>query len=393
MSQRLISRSPDLRRLRDDGYAIEVRAGFLLVHDVPYLSVGRVIQRGVLVSALDLADDATVRPSTHVVYFAGAHPCNLDGSPITQIEHGSGESTLAPGIVVHRSFSNKPGAGYQDYYEKMTRYAAIISHPAQAIDPAATPRTFRVVEADDAESPFEYVDTATSRAGIGAFAESLHGQRIAVVGLGGTGSYVLDLVAKTPVEEIHLYDRDSFSQHNAFRSPGAASVEDLRRQLDKATYFQQQYARMKRGVIAHSYYLDATNVDELREMDFVFLCVDNGDVRRQLVESLEAFGVPFADVGMGVYASERGLGGVLRVTSSTQRRRAHVLDGRRIPFAGDDGNNEYVRNIQIADLNALNAALAVLKWKKHLGFYLDFEKEHHTTYTIDGNTLTNEECA
>ena len=29
MSQRLISLSPDLKRLRDEGYEVEVRAGFL----------------------------------------------------------------------------------------------------------------------------------------------------------------------------------------------------------------------------------------------------------------------------------------------------------------------------------------------------------------------------
>jgi hypothetical protein len=37
-------------------------------------------------------------------------------------------------------------------------------------------------------------------------------------GLGGTGSYILDLVSKTPVNEILLFDSDDFLQHNAFRS-------------------------------------------------------------------------------------------------------------------------------------------------------------------------------
>jgi hypothetical protein len=43
----------------------------------------------------------------------------------------------------------------------------------------------------------------------------------------------------------------------------------------------------------------------------------------------------------------------------------------------------------VADLNALNAALAVVKWKKLCGFYLDFEKEYHSTYGIDCNALIN----
>ena len=37
MSQQLISRNPDLRRLREEGYDIELRAGHLLVKGVPYV--------------------------------------------------------------------------------------------------------------------------------------------------------------------------------------------------------------------------------------------------------------------------------------------------------------------------------------------------------------------
>jgi tRNA A37 threonylcarbamoyladenosine dehydratase len=47
---------------------------------------------------------------------------------------------------------------------------------------------------------------AASRAGITAISARLSMFRIAIVGLGGTGSYVLDLVAKSAVREIHLFD-------------------------------------------------------------------------------------------------------------------------------------------------------------------------------------------
>jgi hypothetical protein len=81
----------------------------------------------------------------------------------------------------------------------------------------------------------------------------------------------------------------------------------------------------------------------------------------------------------------------LRVTTSTSQKREHVRKKDRIPFSDGDGNDEYSRNIQIADLNALNAALAVVKWKKLSGFYRDLEHEHFSTYTIDGHTLINED--
>jgi hypothetical protein len=40
--------------------------------------------------------------------------------------------------------------------------------------------------------------------------------RIAIVGVGGSGSYILDQVAKTWVDRIDLFDGDVFENHNAF---------------------------------------------------------------------------------------------------------------------------------------------------------------------------------
>ncbi|MDZ7652346.1 MAG: ThiF family adenylyltransferase [Burkholderiaceae bacterium] len=85
------------------------------------------------------------------------------------------------------------------------------------------PRTFKTIDSNESESVFLFEDTASSRAGIQPIAQALREYKIAIVGLGGTGAYILDLVAKTHVSEIHLYDADKFRQHNAFRAPGAAS--------------------------------------------------------------------------------------------------------------------------------------------------------------------------
>ena len=79
--------------------------------------------------------------------------------------------------------------------------------------------------------------SASSRAGIVEFAKRLEQERIAIVGLGGTGSYVLDLLAKTRIGEIHLFDGDDLLSHNAFRSPGAVSVEELNTRPKKVDYY------------------------------------------------------------------------------------------------------------------------------------------------------------
>ena len=55
------------------------------------------------------------------------------------------------------------------------------------------------------------------------------------------------------------------------------------------------------------------------------------------------------------------------------------------------GGDDCERNIQIADLNALSAALAVMKWKKLFGFYRDLKCQHHSQFGIDTNGLLNED--
>jgi hypothetical protein len=216
---------------------------------------------------------------------------------------------------------------------------------------------------------------------------------VAIIGVGGTGAYVLDQVAKTPVRQIHIYDGDRFSQHNAFRAPGAPSKENLAEKPQKVSYLHGVYSRMHRGIVAHDCFVDDSNVGELRKMAFVFLCLDKGGPKRLIVEKLEEYGVPFVDVGMGLYVAKEALHGVLRVTTSTPTTHEHVRALNRITFTNGDGHDEYSTNIQVADLNALNAVLAVIKWKKLFGFYGDLEHEHFCTYTLDGNALANEDQA
>ena len=51
--------------------------------------------------------------------------------------------------------------------------------------------------------------------------------------------------------------------------------------------------------------------------------------------------------------------------------------------------DELYSNIQVADLNALNATLAVIRWKKLLEFYTDQRGEYSATYIVGRNSLTH----
>ena len=391
MSQQLISRSPDLKRLQDVGYDLAISGGHLLIRDVPYVNTDGMVKRGVLVSELTLAGDITTTPSTHVAMFAGEYPCDKDSNRLERLVNNSRHQDLGEGIIIDHTFSSKPQGGYRDYYDKITTYIALLASPAQALDPDATAQTFPVIEDGNDTSPFTYVDTASSRAEIGAISARLVGHKIGIAGVGGTGSYLVDQVAKTPVAEVHLWDGDTYQQHNAFRSPGAPTIDELRAAPNKVQYFANIYSKMHRGIVAHEYDIDESNVKELRDMDFVFVAIGDGDAKKTVVEFLIAADIPFIDVGIGVYKVDESLAGTVRVTTATPIKHEHT--GARIPISDEQVNCDYATNIQIADLNALNAALAVIKWKKLIGFYNDIEREHQSTYDIDGNHLTNEDHA
>ncbi len=377
--------------MRDEGFDITIKAGHLLMKNVPYVNAQKQVLFGTIVSELSLNADVTIPPNTHVVQFIGELPCDSNGARLEKLVNGSGDNRLAEDLVVNHSFSSKPPEGYPDYYVKMTTYAKILTKYAQTIDPSVTAQPFNVATDTEDTSTFHYTDTASSRAEIVAVSEKLKMENIAIIGTGGNGGYIVDLVAKTPVRFIHLYDGDWFYQHNAFRAPGAPSLTDLEKKMKKVDYFASIYSKMHRGIVAHPYYVTPENIQELRNMDFVFLCLDNPEAKKYIVDMLIDFGVPFTDTGMGLYLADGKIGGLVRTTSCTEMMQTHIAEKNRIPFGKIGDANEYTQNIQIADLNALNAVLAVIRWKKFAGFYHDFEHEHFSLFHIDGNIITNDD--
>jgi molybdopterin/thiamine biosynthesis adenylyltransferase len=374
-------------RLQNEGYDLDIRDGLLLVKDVPFVESQRVVRRGVLISKLKLSGDIAEKPDDHVCYWTGHHPCHADGRKITSIQNPSAPQDLAPGVHADFTFSAK--ADYRDYHHKMTTYIGRISGEAAKVDPSTTACTFPIIPADEEDSVFKYIDTATSRAGIGMVNARLAGLRIGIAGLGGTGSYVLDFAAKTSVAEIHVFDRDVFSQHNAFRSPGAPSVEELRAKPQKVARFAEVYSNMRRGIIVHHVFLEPSNVALLNGLDFVFVCMDVGSAKRVIIERLVGNGTPFIDVGMGVVLDDGQLSGIVRTTTSTADTRDTAA--LHISFAeGGVGANEYSSNIQIAELNSLNAAIAVIRWKKLFGVYRDARKEVYAGYSVASGEMVVE---
>lgn len=385
MSQELINHSDDLKKLQNEGYEIDVNNGYGIVSHIPYLKANGEIDYGTLVSKIALVGDKANYDGDHVIYFSGEQPCNIDGTEIIPIKHCETNSVFA-GINVKRSFSNKPEGNYKDYYEKFVNYANIISFPAIAKDSSVTAKTFKKI-VEEEKSVFQYVDTNSSRAGIDNCNRKMLNKKIAIIGLGGTGAYILDLVSKTNVNEIHLIDGDAFCQHNAFRSPGAASKEIFPKSMSKVSYFKGKYQNMHKNLIEYDMFIKEENVSRLKDMDFVFICIDSGIARKIITDYLVSEEIPFIDAGMGLQNINDTINGQIRIT---------VFDKTnydRIPVYLDfdeDGDDVYNTNIQIAECNALNAAIAVIEWKKYFRIYENVNSKCQNVYSIEMGEMVRE---
>jgi hypothetical protein len=397
MSPKPIVPNPSVARLIEEGFEIEIKHQHLLVHSIPYLNQTGELTLGILACPYTEMGEQDTKPNDHTFWLRGEHPHMASGQPMHHVVNHSNQQTLFDQFVGHHYLSNKaddqpPG----NFYDKVTHYHTLFVSQARVKFPNADGRTNVVHAQRDENSVFKYPDTASSRAGITAITQRLEVAKVAIVGVGGTGGYILDLIAKTPVREIHLFDQDDFEAHNAFRAPGAASFDELRAKMKKVEYFKEAYDPMRRGIVPHPYHLDESNLHELDGFDFVFIAVDQGSARRALTDYLCQVNVPFIDVGMGITRIEDEVGvpsllGKCRVTLATANKHDHL--GRSLDFQDDDQEALYKSNIQVADMNAINAAIAVLRWKQHMGFYLDQELAHNLNFTINLQSLARSEHA
>lgn len=386
MSQKQINLSEDLKKLQNEGYELDVKNGYGIVSHIPYLKVNGEIDYGTLVSSITFEGDKAKYNGNHVIYFSGDQPCNIDGTEIMQIKHSTNNSVLA-GINVKRSFSNKPIGNYKDYYEKFVNYINIISFPAIAIDNSVTPKTFKKVVTEE-NSVFQYIDTNSSRAGIDNCNKKILGKKIAIIGLGGTGAYILDLISKTNVKEIHLIDKDIFCQHNAFRSPGAAAKEIFPKSLSKVSYFKEIYKNIHKNIIDHDIFIKKDNVNVLKGMDFVFICIDSGVSRKLITDYLVSEEIPFIDTGIGLQNINDTINGQIRTTifdKNNYDRISVYLD------FDEDGEDIYNTNVQIAECNAMNAIMAVIEWKKYFSVYENANIKCQNVYLIEMGEIVYED--
>ena len=374
-----IDRSPDLQTLVDYGYALELRGAYLVVKNIPYLCASTgALGHAALITSLDLTpEQATRPPGDHTVWWTGDVPYHSDGSSLEGgIACGRWETgrDLGEGLTAYMQWSLKPLKGgkmrsYADYREKIQTYVDEVASYAEARYPG-------VLEAARAgedpvtvgETRFNYINTSTYRYGLKGVERPIEDEVVAVIGVGGTGSYLVDILAKTNVKELHLFDDDILEQHSAFRLAGAARIEEIGGTRTKVAWHQQRYAAVRdRGFFASEVKVhgDATNL--LRRFTTVFIAVDDLASRRMIQAQCNALGVFHVSVGLAVEIEGQDnnqLGGMVKVETGF----IHP------PRSDDESPSDPVQpqaygNVQAAELNMLGAALAIVEWKAKVGVY------------------------
>ena len=295
---------------------------------------------------------------------------HADGTPIGN--HLAGNGKTWSNISIHKGSQGSPeedGSAWDliHRYAKQIVGAASAAGNSEATSPAIP-------------DPFNIPNTFEARAAIGPVQDRIRGQRIAIIGLGGTGAYVLDLVAKTPVMEIHLLDSDDVEWHNFMRAPGAPTAEEIeschKGRVSKVDYYHSKYASLRKGIHPHAVRVDSPSMFgeflSAHPIDYAFVCIDQlteGDSPRQDVVycALSEAAVPFIDSGVSITVEDCAVRGA--VTTSAYGA-GSVAWKNAIPNARVEGNVPGYRNVQLPEVNVLAASLAVMEWRRRTEQYV-----------------------
>jgi hypothetical protein len=293
-----------------------------------------------------------------------------DGTPIGNNIGGDGE--IWSNISIRKGSQSSPenDKSARDVVYRYTKHIVGAVAAAAATDTASLAM----------QGPFKIPNTFEARAAIGPVQDRIRNQRIAIIGLGGTGAYVLDLVAKTPVTEIHLLDSDGVDWHTFMRAPGAPTDDEVecrkKNGLDKVEYYRAKYSSLREGIRAHPIRVESSTwfAEFLSEhpVDYAFVCIDqrtdcDSPRQDQVYAALAETGVPFIDSGVSITLEDDSVCGAV-TTSAYASGSLEWMDA--IPNARVEGNAPGYQNVQLPEVNALAAALAVMEWRRRTGQYV-----------------------
>lgn len=360
------------------GFAVRVESDVVLAVRVPCLLAGGIVGTCTIEKSYNPANGKPNDRKGGAVHAVRITPdeaqdgCvyNADGTTIGN--HIGGDGQTWSNISIRK--------GSQDSPEDDVSASDLIHRYAKQIVGAVSAAGYSETASLGRRGPFKIPNTFEARAALGPVQDRIRDQRTAIIGLGGTGAYVLDLIAKTPVAEIHLLDSDGVDWHNFMRAPGAPTAEEIesrhKGRLRKVDYYHSKYASLREGIHVHAVRVDSQTMFaeflSAHPVDYAFVCIDQRkdcDSPRQDVvyAALSEAGVPFIDSGVSITLENDSVSG--SVTTSAYAAGSLAWKDA-IPNARVEGNAPGYRNVQLPEVNALAASLAVMEWRRRTGQYV-----------------------
>ena len=167
--------------------------------------------------------------------------------------------------------------------------------------------------------------------------------------------------------------------HNFMRAPGAPTAKEIESHRNtsvlKIDYYHSKYASLREGIHLHAYHVDSPSMfDEFlsaHPIEYAFVCIDqltDGDSSRQdaVYQALSEAKIPFIDSGVSLTLDNCSVSGAVTTSAYCNGSMAWK---NAIPNARVEGNAPGYHNIQLPEVNALAAALAVMEWRRRTGQY------------------------
>ena len=377
------------------GFKVESEPGAVRAVRVPCLFVGGVPGTCTIQTSCDPTTgkpDNRIGGDVHAVHITidGEYDGSVyhaDGTPIGN--HVGGDGKTWSNISIKRGAQGRPEPD-ETAHDLLHRYA---KHIVGAVSAAGRSEPAALAMPD----PFHIPNTFEARAAIAPVQDRIRGQRIAIIGLGGTGAYLLDLIAKTPVSEIHLLDSDCVDWHTLKRAPGAPTAEDIELvrmgSLLKVDYYHSKYAALRDGIHPHPVRVDSPSVfaEFLSDhpVDYAFVCIDqltDGDSPRQdaVYRAVTEGGVPFIDSGVSITLEDCAVRGA--VTTSAYDAGSDAWKDA-IPNARLDGSAPGYRNVQLPEVNAAAATFAVMEWRRRTRQYVSESPSFYQKFRLEKGSI------
>ena len=393
MSAILTSHDGGLDRVVQAGLDYTIEGDTLTVGPIPYRLPDGSVGHGQLICHLEREGERLRAPSDHTVgWVADEEPHTKSGEVLEGLIHQHDAQGWPNGITSRCGMSRKRhDGGYSDYGEKMLAYARLIARETGSSWRRESLGSGVVNEGNNMVDQ----ETGLTRSAIGDMDQLFAREKLAVIGAGGTGGFIVDMIAKCNVASIDIYDDDVVSQHTQLRWPGIVNRGVVEEHKNKAEYLAQIYAsRTNKNIKGHPLRVRRQYLTYFQNMTMVFVAVDRGADRREILTGLTELGVNFIDCGIDLRRQTDGLTASARVVRSAcdddRGKRLELVE--KTPHK-DVGEGMYEAAVQTAEINALNATMAVIAWKQGIGFYKDAFKYRRMRLHVASTTWAGHDSA